>query len=206
MTYNLYGYPPPDASPYAYGYAYPPPPPTLNPWRDNPQGFVRDWVELDTNSDNIRPNHISKVEQWTKHPDWLKVIMSVLKDRLGCEWPQNYKAIMYLEKVPEAELAGVHDDLKKIVDAGDSLRGHEHFKEQAKALYEKAKVQKKKADVAAEKKKYEEMMKKFGGMPYSGWAGWAGAPPVAGAYPGGQQQYMALYQRPSPYGYYPYPP
>ncbi|WVQ75572.1 hypothetical protein IAR50_005199 [Cryptococcus sp. DSM 104548] len=69
--------------------------------------------------------------------------------------------------------------------------------------YGKAQGQKKKKDVEEEKKKYEEMWQKIRGVPYNGWMGWPGAPPVAG--PSGQQ-YMALYQRPSPYGYYTYPP
>ncbi|WVQ75571.1 hypothetical protein IAR50_005198 [Cryptococcus sp. DSM 104548] len=172
-----YAYAPPPMPYYGYGFAAAAPTPDM--WRDNPQGAIRDLMERETSSSPCRPNHLSDMGPYIKNADWLKTIMSVLKIRLTCEWPQNYKAILYLEKMPAAELAGVHDELKKMVEAREKeeLRGYQVFQGQAKALLDKAGAEKKKKDEADEKKKYEEMWKKHGGMPFSGWAGWPYPPP-----------------------------
>ncbi|ODO01491.1 hypothetical protein I350_06311 [Cryptococcus amylolentus CBS 6273] len=196
MAYYAYGPPP---MPY-YGYGFAAPAPIPNLWRDNPQGAIRDLMERETSTSPSRPNHLGDMELYTKNADWLKVIMSVLKTRLGCEWPQNYKAILYLEKMPEAELAGVHDELKKIIDAGDKLRGHQAFQAQAKALLGKAEAEKKKAAETEEKKKYEEMWKKHGGLPFSGWAGWP-FPPRGGLPPGTAAQWASQYPFKGPEGF-----
>ncbi|ODN95801.1 hypothetical protein L198_04419 [Cryptococcus wingfieldii CBS 7118] len=191
------GYPPIIPSPTFYGYSSPTS--FQQAWAQDPPGTFRTMVEWDTNSEKNWPMCTHFIEPYTKNADFLKVLMSILKGRLGCEFPQNFKAIVYLEKVPAAELAGVHDELKKIVDAGTSLRGHNLSLEPAKALFEKAKDEKKKKeDEGDEKKKVEEMWKKFMGESYGG--GWpyspAAAPP---AWPGYGPSYIpyAFYPRPS---------
>ncbi|WVW86877.1 hypothetical protein I302_108932 [Kwoniella bestiolae CBS 10118] len=159
-------------------------PPSI--WVDDPDSGVRDYTERCTNAGRmVGPDdrELKWFEQWGKNVDTRKVIMDVLKGRLELDWPQNYKALIILGKMPEGELEGLEEKLGKLADSAQTVEGFKHIKELAKPLHEKAKAGLAKKEEEEMKKKQAAIQAMWGGLwandgytapalQYGGWKGW----------------------------------
>ncbi|WVQ75570.1 hypothetical protein IAR50_005197 [Cryptococcus sp. DSM 104548] len=105
------GYPVVTPSPTFYGYSSPTS--FQLAWTQDPPGTFRTMVEWDTNSEKVWPKCTYFIDPYTKNADFLNILMSILKGRLGYEFPQNFKAILYLDKAKEEKKKKDEADAKK---------------------------------------------------------------------------------------------
>ena len=145
--------------------------------------------------------------------DQKKIILAVLKERLGQGWPYNYKALDLLELATPADLMGMKDDLNKLAEAAATVQGHEELKKLAKPLAGKVKEAEKKQEEEEAKKKQEAIAAMWGGLwandPYRGpslaAAGWTGWPyPYVQMAPGVSAQAQVEWASKAPAGWNPW--
>ncbi|WWC73643.1 uncharacterized protein I206_107615 [Kwoniella pini CBS 10737] len=127
-----------------------------SPWLMDAEAMVRDFTEKRTDgSRELQPSDddLRWFAEWAKKDDERKIIMDILKSRLELSWPANYKALVVLSAMPEAELVGLEEKLGKLAESVPPIEGAKYIKEAAKPLHEKAKA-------AMAEKEAEEMAKK----------------------------------------------
>ncbi|WVO17178.1 hypothetical protein L204_104870 [Cryptococcus depauperatus] len=183
---------------------------------NNPQGVIRDMTTSDTNAaPDVGPDdsRLAWYEDWGKNEEYCKIIMDVLKSRLALEWPYNYKALLILGKMPVGAIVTVHDQVAKLADVADAVRGAEHLKKLAKPIFEKSSAEKKKQEDEANKKKAEAITAMWGGLwtnnsytaPALASAGWNGWPYPYPMPPGVAEQLASQWKGKNPEGWQPAP-
>ncbi|KAL7425179.1 hypothetical protein Q5752_000867 [Cryptotrichosporon argae] len=130
----------------------------------------------------------SNLGAWAKVEEHRKVIVEVIKARLGQEWPYNIKALDILGAMPDEALDGLADDVKKLADAPASQYGSAELKKAAKPVMDKIAARKAKAEEEEAKKKQEAIAAMWGGL----WANAPRAPPPVAVMPGWPYPYGQL--------------
>lgn len=151
-------------------------------------------------------------EEGGKTESYQKVIMEVLKARLELSWPYNYKALMILSKMPNSAIVALHEQLRKLADAADSVVGAKHIKKIAKPILERSAKEKKQKEDEEAKKKQDAITAMWGGlwandgytaleMATNNWTSWPYPYPMP---PGVAAQTMASWKGKGPKGWQPY--
>ncbi|CAK9784544.1 hypothetical protein CC85DRAFT_299990 [Cutaneotrichosporon oleaginosum] len=127
---------------------------------------VKSYIQWFTNDDQTRdlahPGDIQNIVSLAKDEGKRKIILEVLKSRLGLGWPYNYRALDILSNLDPTYLIGMLDDISKFASPAAGVFGGEQLKLVTNTFIDKVKAAKKKKEDDELAKKHAEMMAMWG--------------------------------------------
>lgn len=127
---------------------------------------MKEYVQIATNDSDTEPDdtQLSLIESFLADKDYEKEVIGVLKERLGSDWPYNYKALLVCAKLKDAQAIDLIDKVTPLTSLGSAVVGAKHVTKLAKPLLERAKKAKSAKEAEEAKKRQEAIMQMWGGL------------------------------------------